>query len=125
MFLDVAQQASIFAPQNGVGQINTNGGFRVGGPMLESVGTAYTASGCSYTTILGGGFAGSYHSGTTGTCTVTVTFSGTANNGYSCWANDLTTTANVIKQTATTTTTATLAGTTASGDIVNFGCIAY
>jgi len=46
-------------------------------------------------------------------------------NGYSCKASDLTTPADVINQTATTTTTATISGTTASGDVVNYACFAY
>jgi hypothetical protein len=84
-----------------------------------------SVSGCSLTAGAGGTWAGKFVSGTTGTCTVTITLGTTATNGFSCWANDLTTPADIIKQTATTTTTATIAGTTASGDVLNWGCIAY
>lgn len=93
--------------------------------------TTFTSSGCSATSLVGGGSGGSFHSGTTGTCTIVITmktdFGGgiTAPNGWSCWANDLTTTTDTVKQTVSTTTAATLAGTTASGDVVNFGCMAY
>ncbi|MFZ3343379.1 MAG: hypothetical protein WA213_21050 [Terriglobales bacterium] len=93
-------------------------------------GTKFTVSGCSATTTVGGASAGQFDSGTTGTCTVTITFNGatglTAPNGWYCApANDFTTPADSLKQTASTTTTATLSGTTVSGDVINFGCTAY
>lgn len=87
--------------------------------------TTFTATGCTNSTLVGGATTGSYHSGTTGTCTVVVTTGLTAPNGWACFANDLTTTADTIKQTASSATTATLAGTTVSGDVINFGCMAY
>lgn len=87
---------------------------------------ATNVSGCSLTAAAGGTWAGKFVSGTTGTCTVTITPGTTANNGFHCTANDLTTTTDTIKQTATsTTTTATIAGTTASGDVINWACFAY
>lgn len=85
----------------------------------------FTATGCTNSTLVGGATAGSYHSGTTGTCTVVITTGLTAPNGWACFANDLTTTSDTIKQTASSTTTATLAGTTVTGDVINFGCHAY
>jgi F5/8 type C domain/PLAT/LH2 domain len=85
----------------------------------------FTASGCSNSTLVGGSTAGSYKSGTTGTCTVTVTMGLSAPNGWACKANDLTTTADAILETGTTQATAILSGTTASGDTINFFCIGY
>ncbi|MDR3519291.1 MAG: right-handed parallel beta-helix repeat-containing protein [Candidatus Pacebacteria bacterium] len=99
--------------------------------MGVDLGTLFTMSGCSATSATGGAKAGSYASGTTGTCTVALTFngatglSGTVPNGWSCTANDLTTPADVIHQSASTTSTATLSGTTVSGDVVNFSCQSY
>lgn len=98
---------------------------------IVSRGTKFTLTGCTATSTLGGASAGSFASGTTGTCTVTITLSGATaltpapTNGWSCWANDMTTPADVIHQTATGTTTVTLSGTTVSGDIINFGCMGY
>lgn len=96
---------------------------------IQSSGTKFTASGCSNSTTVGGATAGTFASGTTGTCTVVITMNGatgvTASNGWSCWASDRTTPANLISQTASTTTTATIAGTTVSGDVISFGCMAY
>ena len=91
----------------------------------QTSGTTFTSSGCSATTLVGGATAGSYHSGTTGTCTVVITPGLAATNGWACRANDLTTTADTVIQTATSTTTATLSGTTVTADVINFACIAY
>jgi hypothetical protein len=94
---------------------------------VQSAGTKFTASGCSNSATVGGASAGQYTSGTTGTCTVTITMgdTDTATNGWACFANDLTTVADTQKQSASTTTTATITGTTVSGDVINFGCTAY
>jgi hypothetical protein len=84
-------------------------------------------SGCSADTQLGGNTAGSYTSRTSGTCTVTLTFAATAPNRWVCNSNDLTTPADIQHQSgvATPTTTATITGTTVTGDVVNFDCRAY
>lgn len=103
------------------------GNFQTTG--LASVGTKFTTSGCSVSATTGGATAGHYTSGTTGTCTVTITMNGatglSAANGWSCFANDQTTVADVQHQTASNATTATIAGTTVSGDVISFGCIGY
>jgi hypothetical protein len=104
---------------------STTGGFEAS--YFQSAGTKFTASGCTNSATVGGATAGKFASGTTGTCTVTITMgdSDTATNGWACFANDLTTTTNLWAETATTTTTATIAGTTVTADVVNFGCMAY
>ena len=84
-----------------------------------------SVTGCSLTAAVGGASAGKFASGTTGICTVTVTPGITAPNGYSCWANDLTTPANKLQQLSNSQTAPTLGGTTVSGDVVTWGCIAY
>ncbi len=61
-------------------------------------------SGCALTVALGGASAGKFASGTTGACTVTITPGITTTTGYACDAHDLTTPADVINQTAFTTT---------------------
>ena len=81
-------------------------------------------SGCTATGATGDGDAGTYTSGTTGTCAVTVTPFGTSNvhalNGWVGSAFDATTTADTQLQTASTASTATFSGTTVSGDVINF-----
>jgi len=86
-------------------------------------GTSVTSiTGCTVSAVTANNHAGRYTSGTAGTCTVTVTFSVTATNGWSCQANDQTTVADLQHQTSNTTTTAVISGTTASGDVININC---
>jgi hypothetical protein len=92
--------------------------------QVISAGAQPGLSGCSAGTLLGGTTAGSFHSGTSGTCTVTLTFAITAPNGWSCWAQD-TTHANTINQTANSPTTATFSGPTTTGDVIAWGCVGY
>jgi hypothetical protein len=91
---------------------------------IQAVGTQ-TISGCTLSSAKGGAQAGEFLSGTTGTCTFTVTPGITANTGWTCWANDLTTPADVITEITSITTAATLQGTTVSGDKINWGCLGY
>jgi hypothetical protein len=116
----------------GVGAIGKGGGGTTTGTLLASAygsaGTKFTASGCSNSATLGGATAGQFTSGTTGTCTVTITMGDgdTATTGWACWASDQTTSANLFDQaTGGSTTTAVLKGTTVSGDIISFGCMRY
>jgi hypothetical protein len=60
-----------------------------------------------------------------GSCSVVLTFaSATAATGWVCGVSDQTT-ANLFRQTASSTTTATLAGTSVSGDVLSYICAAY
>lgn len=95
----------------------TSGGFTATGTQ--------TISGCSLTVPLGGAWAGSFKSGITGTCTITITPGMTATNGFVCPAKDLTTPADEPKQTAYTTTTCTLSWTTVSGDLITWQAVAF
>jgi hypothetical protein len=103
-----------------------DGNGLISGQGIKSWGTTFTlsANGCGATSLAGGGTAGRLVSGTTGTCTFTVSLP-TAANGWSCWANNLTTTANRIFETGVNTSAAAFSGTTVSGDTINFGCMGY
>lgn len=110
-----------------IGPAITLGGQTIA-PAFTSAGTKFTISGCSAGTTIGGAAAGSFVSGTTGVCTVTVTINGatglTATNGWSCWSSDETT-GNLFRQTSSTATTAIFSGTTVTNDVVTFGCVGY
>lgn len=93
------------------------------GPLI-SFGIA-TLSGCSYSSQVGGEWAGSFKSGTTGTCTVTISPGITAPNGWYCDAKDVTTTSNSMNETGYTTTTCTISGTTASSDVILWKAVAF
>lgn len=103
----------------------TGKGIALGAAQI-AIGTQ-TISGCSLTDALGGAWAGSFKSGTSGTCTVTITPGFTAPNGFVCDAHDLTTAAeaNNVVQTSYTTTTATISGTTVSADLITWKCAAF
>jgi len=83
-------------------------------------------SGCSATTQTGENTIGTYTSGTSGTCAVTLTFSTTAPIGWNCSAWDRTTPADLQGETTGgSATTAIISGTTVTGDVVQFACFAY
>lgn len=85
-----------------------------------------TSTGCTATVGAGSSLdAGTYTSGTTGTCTVVLTPNQVAPTGWACSAVNLTTPGNPQGQTASTTTTATIAGTTVTGDVVRYLCSRY
>jgi hypothetical protein len=91
---------------------------------FQSKGTTFTSNaGCSETSLTGGASKGSFLAGAT-TCTTTITMGNTltAANGWACSVWDVTTTADTLKQTATTTTTVTFSGTVASSDKIIFSC---
>lgn len=88
-----------------------------------STGPKPTVTGCSNTTTLGGVLGGSYLSGTTGTCTVTITLPTGPTNSYACFAHDDTTAADYTQSAiVTSTTTLTISGTTVSGDKITWSC---
>lgn len=89
-----------------------------------STGAVPGISGCTAGTQTGANTAGTFASGTTGTCTVVLTFTLTAPVGWSCAVSNRTT-ANLIRQSASTQTTATLVGVTVSGDVISFNCMGY
>lgn len=61
---------------------------------------------------------------TTGTSTIVITFTVTAPTGWNVSASDSTAVTNLV-QTASTTTTATLSGTTVSGDVIRYIAMPY
>jgi hypothetical protein len=113
---------------SGANLLQVAGGASASG-FVSRNGTKFTISGCSAGTTVGGPTAGSFVSGTTGNCTVVITLNGaigmTAPNGWACHAADLTTPANLISQSAASTTTCTVTGVTVSGDLLQFLAIGF
>jgi hypothetical protein len=54
-----------------------------------------------------------------------MTFAVTAPNGWTCKVSDLSVTANVMNQNASTTTSVTFLGNTGAGDVLAFMCMGY
>lgn len=114
------------SPATGM-KLDVRGAEAVNGVI--SNGTKFTISGCSAGTTVGGATAGTFASGTSGACTVVITPNGatgiTAPNGWTCAAEDLTTPANLISQSASSATTCTVTGTTVTGDTISFLAMAF
>lgn len=122
---------------------NTTGGLLVGrgtfaptdtsafveAAAFISGGTKFTTNaGCTESTLVGGAEAGNFKVGQNTACTVIVTIGGgiTSPNGWACQANDETAVPAVaIRQTAHTTTTASLLMTVATNDVISFSCTGY
>lgn len=104
------------------GKFDSNGNLAQNTAFI-SLGTKPTVTGCSNSSTLGGAVAGSYLSGTTGTCSVTITLPTGPTNGYACFAHDDTTAADYTQSSiVTSVTTLTISGTTVSGDKIVWGC---
>jgi hypothetical protein len=105
----------------------------VAGVAFESLGTKFTATGCtSITATVGGASAGKFTIGASA-CTVVITMNGasgfTAANGWSCRANDETTAAGntglYFSTNNTTTATLTVPATAVASDVIDFACTAF
>lgn len=88
------------------------------GPSIGTCGTIGTGSKNN---------AGFVTSTVNGTCTIVFTFSVTATTGWSCSASNQTVglIGDLMHQTASSTTSATMVGVTGSGDTIRYVCLAY
>jgi hypothetical protein len=102
-------------------------GGSVSSTALIAGGSVPTLSGtCSAGAQVGGNTADTFKaSAACSAGTVILTFATTAPNGWVCGAHDMTTPANSMNQTASSTTTCTLTGTMASADVVAFDARAF
>jgi len=92
-----------------------------------AVGVTGTGACATVTNVGGGSWAGSFKcTGTTGAATVTITFGLTAPLGCVCTANDLTTRANLLQQTAQTGSSCVLTATSVTqNDVFTFLGVAF
>jgi hypothetical protein len=92
--------------------------------VLTGTGACLTAD---ITTVVAGAWAGNATcTNTTGASTLIITPGATAPHSWMCWASDLTTSANTLRQTLPLSATAcTIAGTVNAADVLTFGAIAY
>lgn len=117
----VAQLGTLVSQNNGNPDqlaVNSRYGYLNGGSPPTLSGT------CTTSAQVGGNTAGKF----TATCTsqtVILTFAGSATNGWTCEAKDLTTPADSLNETAYSATSCTLTGTTAASDSVVFSAQAF
>lgn len=120
---------------NGIGFDEEDGSIKAGkgltSTVVTSIGTAATLTGtgacltADLTTQKGGAWAGSVVcTNTTGSSTLIITTGSTAANGWSCSASDLTT-ANTLRQSASSTSACTISGTVNANDVLTFTAIAF
>lgn len=98
-----------------------------GNLVANSASVAPAVSGCTSAAIVAGStaLAGQINTTPTGSCVVTLTFATAAPHGYNCAISNQTT-ANLIRQTASTTTTAVFTGTTVANDVLAYGpCVGW
>lgn len=116
-------------PNNSTGEVAA---LTLGQDQSATVAGGYIASGtkptltgtCTTGSQVGGLSAGSF----TATCTsqtVIMTFATTAPNGWACEAQDITTTTDTMKQSATSANSCTLTGTTVASDTIVFTAMGY
>lgn len=97
-----------FNPTTG---LNTFQGTTVAGGVLPVI----SNNSCTGTLLVGGAAAFQFTAGAT-TCTMTFTFPSTAPNGWNCVAQDETTPADTMRQSAHTATSCTITGTVVVAD---------
>jgi hypothetical protein len=92
-----------------------------------SIGTSPvgTTGSCSASSFTGGATAGKFTAPSCAGGTIILSALPAAPNGYTCNAQDQTTSADTLKQTANTTTSATFTATTAASDVVVFQCTGW
>lgn len=103
-----------------------NGPSQYQQPVTYPATTKFTMTGCSASATTGGSTAGTFTSGTTGTCAPVITLP-SAPTGWTCRFTDRTTAvdANSVTETTSTATTNTASGTTVTGDVISFSCAPY
>lgn len=131
LLLGVVGALSQVGPLGGAGVAlplsQANGGTGSNNGSVIATGSPPTTTGSTCTGIstqVGGNTAGRL----TATCTaqtLVLNFATTAPNGWACKMSDQMTPADSMNQTASSTTSATLTGTTASSDVLSFMCMGY
>jgi hypothetical protein len=120
-------------------RLQPSGGFSVGAVTTDpGIGNitarSYMSSGtvpvgttgsCVASSFVGGATAGKFSAAVCAAGTIILSSLPTAPNGYTCNAQDQTTPADTLKQTANTTTSVTFTSTTVAADVVVFQCMAW
>lgn len=84
-----------------------------------------TTGSCVASSFTGGATAGKFSAAVCAAGTIILSSLPTAPNGYTCNAQDQTTVANTLKQSANTVTSVTFTSTTTAADVVVFQCMAW
>ncbi len=134
----IAFASTINATSGTVGAINTLGGIGVtkdawiggnvvvtGAHIIKGSAPTGTTGTCVASSFTGGTTAGKFAAAVCAGGTIILSGLPTAPNGYTCNAQDQTTPADTLKQTANSTTSATFTATTVAADVIAFQCTAW
>jgi len=121
-----SNSANTVIQTDGVGNIDILSG-NIHANVLVATGTSPTGTtgSCSASSFVGGALAGKFSAAVCAGGTFILSELPTAPNGYACDAEDQTTPADTLKQTANSTTSVTFTSTTAASDVVVFKCLAF
>lgn len=122
-----SQSVGLRITTNNLLEVRNSGNTGAGIISAEAFVAAGTATSCTGATIGSGSKnnAGFVTATGTGTSTIVITFSVTAATGWVVMASNGTTVSNLIPQTASSTTTATIVGTTVTGDTIRYLAMPY
>ena len=84
-----------------------------------------TTGSCSGSAPTGGLLTGTFVAATCTTSNYKISGLPTATNGWNCYVSDRTTPADILTETASTTTSATISGSTVASDVIQFSCNMY
>ncbi len=101
------------------------GSIKAAAFISASTSPVLTTGSCSGSSAAGGASAGTFVAAACTGGTYILSSMPTAPTGYACIAQDRTTPANLLQQTASSTTSATFTATTLISDVVGFQCLAY
>lgn len=120
--------AGIQGGSNGSLSINLGGtgGVKLTGASI-AIGTVPvgTTGSCVASSFVGGSTAGKFSAAVCAGGTFILSSLPTVTNGYTCDAQDQTTSADTLKQIASTTSSVTFTATTVAADVVVFKCVAW
>jgi hypothetical protein len=102
-------------------EVLTNGGGVQGQVFIGQGGQS--VSGCTLSAAAGSAGSGKFVAGVAA-CTATITLP-SATNGWACKAQDITTPADAVNQSAFTTTSATVTGTVVVNDVIVYQCMGF
>lgn len=104
---------------------DATGSLRLASLILKGTVPVGTTGSCVASSFVGGATAGKFAAAVCAGGTIILSSLPAAPNGYTCSAQDQTTPADTLKQTANTVTSATFTATTVAADVVTFSCLGW
>jgi hypothetical protein len=113
------------ASDPGVNNVGASNFISTGANISKGTVPVGTLGTCVASSFVGGAVAGKFSAAVCAGGTIVLSSLPAVPNGYTCNAQDQTTPADTLKQTANTATSATFLATTAAADVVVFSCVGW